>query len=41
VVQAYEAPFQFSGRLHTVVIDVSGELITDTEAEMATAMAHQ
>jgi arylsulfatase len=41
VVGAYEAPFQFSGRLHTVVIDVSGELITDTEAEMATAMAHQ
>jgi arylsulfatase len=41
VVEAYEAPFHFTGRLYTVVIDVSGELITDTEAEMATAMAHQ
>ncbi|HEV2982414.1 MAG TPA: hypothetical protein VGX51_13370 [Solirubrobacteraceae bacterium] len=41
VVAEYEAPFAFTGRLHTVVIDVSGELITDTEAEMASAMAHQ
>jgi arylsulfatase len=41
VVGEYAAPFHFTGRLHTVVIDVSGELITDTEAEMATAMAHQ
>jgi arylsulfatase A-like enzyme len=41
VVGTYEAPFSFTGRLHTVVIDVSGELITDTDAEMAAAMAHQ
>ena len=41
VVDASEALFHFTGHLHTVVIDVSGELITDSEAEMASAMAHQ
>jgi len=37
----YRAPFPFTGTLHTVTIDVSGDLITDTEAEMRMAMARQ
>ena len=38
---AYEAPFEYSGKLFTVTIDVSGELIKDTEAEMRSIMARQ
>jgi arylsulfatase A-like enzyme len=37
----YEPPFEFTGTLHKVVIDVSGDLITDTEAEMRAIMARQ
>ena len=37
----YRAPFPFTGTLHTVTIDLSGDLITDTEAEMRIAMARQ
>ncbi|HEY6425451.1 MAG TPA: arylsulfatase [Pseudonocardiaceae bacterium] len=37
----YQAPFRFTGTLHTVTIDLSGDLITDTEAEMRMAMARQ
>ena len=37
----YDSPFQFNGNLHTVTVDVSGELITDTETEMRMAMARQ
>jgi arylsulfatase A-like enzyme len=37
----YRAPFPFTGTLHTVTIDVSGDLITDTDAEMRMAMARQ
>ncbi|MEE8204983.1 MAG: sulfatase-like hydrolase/transferase, partial [Dehalococcoidales bacterium] len=37
----YEAPFTFSGTLFKVTIDVSGELIRDTEAEMRAIMARQ
>jgi hypothetical protein len=37
----YKAPFPFTGTIHTVTIDVSGELITDSEAEMRVAMARQ
>ena len=37
----YKAPFRFTGTLHTVTVDLSGELITDTEAEMRMAMARQ
>jgi hypothetical protein len=40
-VEAHEAPFRFSGRLHTAVIDGAARLITDSETEMASAMAHQ
>jgi len=37
----YRAPFLFTGTLHTVTVDLSGDLITDTEAEMRIAMARQ
>jgi arylsulfatase len=37
----YPAPFRFTGTLHTVTVDLSGDLITDTESEMRMAMARQ
>jgi arylsulfatase len=37
----YTSPFRFTGTLHSVVVDVSGELIVDTESEMRAAMARQ
>ena len=37
----YQAPFPFTGALHTVTVDLSGDLITDTEAEMGMAMTRQ
>ena len=37
----YSEPFAFTGTIHSVTIDVSGELVTDTEAEMRVAMARQ
>ena len=37
----YQAPFPFTGTLHTVTVDLSGDLITDTEAEMRMAMTRQ
>jgi hypothetical protein len=37
----YSAPFRFSGTLHSVVVDVSGEVITDSEGEVRAAMARQ
>jgi arylsulfatase len=37
----YQPPFRFTGTLNTVTIDLSGDLITDTEAEMRIAMARQ
>ncbi len=37
----YQAPFTFTGILHTVTIDVSGDLIVDSESEMRLAMARQ
>jgi arylsulfatase A-like enzyme len=37
----YKPPFKFSGTLYGVAVDVSGELIKDTEAEMRVAMARQ
>jgi len=41
VIPDYQPPFRFTGTLHTVTIDLSGELITSTEAEMRIAMARQ
>jgi arylsulfatase len=41
VVPDYEAPFRFSGTLHSVTVDLSGDLITDTDSEMRMAMSRQ
>ena len=41
VTPEYEPPFNFTGRIFSVVIDVSGEMIKDTEAEMRAVMARQ
>jgi hypothetical protein len=37
----YKGPFRFTGTLHTVTVDVSGDLITDPEAEIKLHMARQ
>ncbi len=37
----YEAPFRFTGTIHTVTVDLSGELISDPEAELKLHMARQ
>jgi arylsulfatase len=37
----YEPPFQFTGKIHTVVVDVTGELIKDSEAELRAILARQ
>jgi hypothetical protein len=37
----YRAPFPFTGTLHTVTLDLSGDLTTDSEADMRIAMARQ
>ena len=37
----YTSPFKFTGRLEKVVVDVSGELIVDSEAELRAPMARQ
>jgi arylsulfatase len=41
VIPDYQAPFRFTGTLHTVTVDLSGDLITDTDSEMRMAMARQ
>lgn len=41
VVADYDPPFSFTGKLHSVTVDVSGELIKDAEAELRKAMARQ
>ncbi len=37
----YTAPFPFTGTIHSVTVDVSGDLVVDTEAQMRVAMARQ
>jgi hypothetical protein len=37
----YSATFPFTGIIHDVVVDVSGDLIEDKEAAMRTVMARQ
>ena len=37
----YNPPFEFSGKIYTVTVDVSGELIIDDEAAMKAIMARQ
>jgi arylsulfatase len=41
VTTAYEGPFAFTGDLEKIVVDVSGDLIEDHEAELRAVMAHQ
>ncbi len=41
VVPEYTAPFAFTGTLHDVTVDVSGDLIRDSESELRVAMARQ
>jgi arylsulfatase A-like enzyme len=37
----YQSPFPFTGILYSVTVDVSGDLITDTESEIRMAMSRQ
>ncbi len=37
----YEPPFEFTGTLHSVTFDVSGDVIIDREAEMKRILARQ
>ncbi|MER6523000.1 arylsulfatase [Streptomyces sp. NPDC001553] len=37
----YHAPFRFTGTLHSVTVDLSGDLIVDAESEMRMHMARQ
>ena len=41
VTPEYASPFRFTGTVHRVTIDVSGELIADEEAELRAHMARQ
>ncbi|MDQ5839811.1 MAG: arylsulfatase, partial [Chloroflexota bacterium] len=41
VTPEYEGPFTFTGTLHSVTLDVSGELIHDPEAELRALLAGQ
>jgi arylsulfatase A-like enzyme len=41
VTTAYKPPFNFTGTIYQVTIDVSGKLIKDDETEMSMVMAHQ
>ena len=37
----YEPPFRFHGKIHRVIVDVSGEHVEDCEAQMRIALAKQ
>jgi arylsulfatase A-like enzyme len=37
----YQPPFTFTGKIHSVTVDVSGDVIKDDEAEMRRLMAQQ
>ncbi len=37
----YKPPFKFTGTLYSTTVDVSGELIKDTEADMRVVLARQ
>ena len=37
----YKPPYEFTGKLYTVTVDVSGDLIKDDEAAMRSIMARQ
>ncbi|MFI6416474.1 hypothetical protein ACIBG6_03415 [Streptomyces sp. NPDC050842] len=40
-VAAYRAPFRYTGTLHSVTVDMSGDLIVDAPSEMRRHMARQ
>ena len=39
--ESYQPPFTFTGTIHSVTVEVSGELIRDDDAEIARLMAQQ
>src|SRR5262249_21726070 len=41
VTPKYKPPFSFTGKIYTVTVDVSGELIRDHEAELRRHLARQ
>ena len=41
VTPEYKPPFPFTGAIHSVTVDVSGELIRDSEAEVRMILARQ
>jgi arylsulfatase A-like enzyme len=41
IIPDYRAPFRFTGELRSVTVDMSGDLITDSESEIRGAMARQ
>jgi len=41
VTPEYASPFKFTGKIYGVTVDVSGDLISDSEAEMRLVMARQ
>jgi arylsulfatase len=41
VTSDYQGPFEFTGKIEKLVVDVSGELYEDKGAEMRAVMAHQ
>ena len=41
VTHDYHVPFRFTGTIHQVTLDVSGDLIKDSEAEMRLLIARQ
>ncbi|MCJ7536060.1 MAG: hypothetical protein MUO57_11055, partial [Anaerolineales bacterium] len=41
VSHAYHSPFTFTGKIHQVTMDLSGELIVDEESKVKQLMAQQ
>jgi len=41
VIPDYQSPFAFTGKIHSVTVDVSGDTIKDSEMQLRHAMAHQ
>jgi arylsulfatase len=41
VTSDYDPPFRFDGRIHRVIVDVSGEHVEDYESQMRIALAKQ
>jgi arylsulfatase len=41
VTPEYKPPFEFTGTVYSVTVDVSGDLIRDTKAEIRQIMARQ